>query len=455
MEGVKAQPAFTRPDAKKEGWNKVSSGASSTSRSGASMPKEPRIIVGDREQIFHLLAEAAEIEHTLMCSYLYAAFSLKRGEDNGLSPDEAVTVERWRDTIMGVAIEEMGHLVLVANLCVAVGARPHFDRPNFPIPPGYFPSGVVLRLTPFNQETLEHFIFIERPQGVERQDGDRFDQESDYERGEAAIGVMPNLQDYETVGHLYEALRSNLAAFAKREGQDALFIGGSEGQLGADMLDLEGIALITDLTSACEAIDQIIAQGEGSIADREDSHYHRFTLIQEEFDELRGLNPGLEPAWPAASSPVFRRPAEPEEKVFVDDPPAAAVLDLANGIYGLLLRLLVQAYGRRGPSGEEEQRHLIGIAIGLMHALAATATTLVSMPASKAHPGVNAGMSFTMLRGVEPFPPGPAESKLIEERLQELHAAAQQLVKRGWLPSKIARTLETAKASGTSASPNA
>lgn len=420
------------------------------------MPKEPLIIVGDREQIFHLLAEAAEIEHTLMCSYLYAAFSLKRGAGKGLSAKEAEAVERWRDTIMGVAIEEMGHLVLVANLCVAVGARPHFDRPNFPIPPGYFPSGVVLRLTPFNQETLEHFIFIERPQGVGGQDGNSFEQEPEYERGEAAIGVMPNLQDYETVGHLYEALRSNLTTFAEREGQDALFVGGSEGQLGPDMLDLEGIALITDLTSADEAIDRIITQGEGAIADRADSHYQRFTSIQEEFAELRRRNPELEPAWPAASNPVFRRPAEPEEKVFVDAPPAAAVLDLANGVYGLLLRLLVQAYGRRGPSGEEEQRHLIGTAIGLMHVLAATATTLVSMPASESHPGINAGMSFTMLRGVEPFPSGTAESKLIQERLQELHAAAQQLVKRGWLPSKMACTLEAptrANASGTSASP--
>ncbi len=34
------------------------------------------VVVGSREQLLHLLAEAAEIEHTLMCSYLYAAFSL-------------------------------------------------------------------------------------------------------------------------------------------------------------------------------------------------------------------------------------------------------------------------------------------------------------------------------------------------------------------------------------------
>src|SRR5688500_1911197 len=40
----------------------------------------PDSVIGGREQLFHLLAEAAEVEHTLMCCYLYAAFSLKRGE---------------------------------------------------------------------------------------------------------------------------------------------------------------------------------------------------------------------------------------------------------------------------------------------------------------------------------------------------------------------------------------
>jgi len=32
-----------------------------------------------RERLVHLLTEAAEIERNLLCSYLYAAFSLKRG----------------------------------------------------------------------------------------------------------------------------------------------------------------------------------------------------------------------------------------------------------------------------------------------------------------------------------------------------------------------------------------
>jgi hypothetical protein len=49
-----------------------------------------------------------------MCSYLYAAFSLKRGEEEGLSAVEAEAVGRWRRAVMDVAVEEMSHLLLVA-----------------------------------------------------------------------------------------------------------------------------------------------------------------------------------------------------------------------------------------------------------------------------------------------------------------------------------------------------
>src|SRR5687767_7600242 len=121
----------------------------------------------------------------IMCSYLYAVFSLKRN----LPGVAGEMVARWRDAILSVAIEEMAHLVNVANLSIAVGGEPHFGRPNFPIDPGHFPSGVVVRLTPVSRETLEHFVHLERPQGVEGEDAASFDK-PDYDREEAYHGVM-------------------------------------------------------------------------------------------------------------------------------------------------------------------------------------------------------------------------------------------------------------------------
>src|SRR5262245_11405829 len=100
-----------------------------------------------REQLIHALYEAAEIEHNLMCTYLYAAFILN-DESEGLEQEEAEAVKRWRRTILGVAIEEMGHLSAVWNITAAVGGAPRFGRMNFPLDPGGLPAGIVVKLAP-------------------------------------------------------------------------------------------------------------------------------------------------------------------------------------------------------------------------------------------------------------------------------------------------------------------
>src|SRR5512147_2648348 len=132
------------------------------------------ILLPTREQLIHALYEAAELEHNLMCTYLYAAFSLKGGEAEGLSADEAETVRGWRRAILDVAIEEMGHLAAVWNITAAVGGAPRFGRVNFPIDAGYLPAGIVVKLAPFNEDVLQHFIHLERPVGSQEPDGKGF-----------------------------------------------------------------------------------------------------------------------------------------------------------------------------------------------------------------------------------------------------------------------------------------
>jgi hypothetical protein len=388
--------------------------------------EEPSIIVATRPQLFHLLAEAAEIEHTLMCTYLYAAFSLKDGEDEGLTPEELAAIGRWRRSIVAVALDEMVHLLLVSNLSIAIGARPHFSRPNFPVAPGYFPAEVVVRLTRFDEATLDHFVYLERPRGFDLPDGEGFEPPREYVREEAYEGLMPSMQDYATIGHLYDALRANLVSVARRVGESMLFLGSPRSQVDRDAVDLEGVGVITDLASALRALDVIIEQGEGSPADREDSHYQRFTAIRHEYRELKRRNPSFEPGRPAATSPVMRRPPEPEGKVFVDAPLASRVLDLGNAVYATLLQLIVQAFHRAGPQASADQQALLGSAIELMHVLARIGRALTRLPASDSAPGINAGLSFTMLRGVEPHTP-EAERRLLAERLQELADGARRL----------------------------
>ena len=396
---------------------------------------EPEIIIGPREQLFHLLAEAAEIEHTLMCSYLYAAFSLKRGTAEGLTASQAEAVERWRKAILAVATDEMVHLVLVSNLAVAIGGRPHFNRPNFPVAPGYFPSGVVVKLTPFSPETLEHFVYLERPQGMDLPDGEGFEHPQEYRREEAYEGLMPSVQDYATVGRLYDALRLNLSACSQRLGESALFIGPVAGQVTRELVDLEGISPIVDLRTALLAIDTIVEQGEGSPSSRDDSHYERFVAIQSEYASMCAQDPNFAPAWPAATNPVMRRPPEPEDKVFIDDPAAARVLDFANAVYGQLLRFLTQAFGRPADEGANAQKAALDAAVDLMHVLARAGVALARMPATSSGADINAGMTFTMLRHLEPLMNGDFEHLLTMERMHELAHGARQAAR--FAPSLI------------------
>ena len=85
---------------------------------------EPKIVVEHREHLWYLLTEATQLEHMIMCQYLYAAFSLKRDPAEGLTAEQAAATERWHGVLRGIAIEEMLHLALVCNLMSAIGAAP-------------------------------------------------------------------------------------------------------------------------------------------------------------------------------------------------------------------------------------------------------------------------------------------------------------------------------------------
>jgi CDGSH-type Zn-finger protein/uncharacterized Fe-S cluster protein YjdI len=378
-----------------------------------------------REQLLHCLYEAAELEHNLMCTYLYAAFSLKQGEAEGLRPQEAEAVERWRREIVAVAVEEMGHLVAVWNITAALGGAPRFGRGNFPLDPGNLPASVVVKLAPFNEATLQHFIFLERPEGSDEQDGDGFALGRRFTRGSAVPRVTPMACDYETVGHFYQQLSDDLRAFVEVHGESAAFCGDRWLQLGPGELNLGGARHVLCSKTALAAFDAIVRQGEGAPSDSERSHYQRFAAIRTELRALSQAHPGFEPAWPAATNPVLRRPPRPEGRVWLENPAAAATVDVANASYGLMLRLLAQSYLLQGPS-DEKSLH-VDLALGLMRAFTPLAEHAARLPAGPSNPHCHAGASFTTLRDAAAMPPGPAARRFVLERLSELAEAAAQL----------------------------
>jgi hypothetical protein len=348
-----------------------------------------------------------------MCGYLYSAFGLRSEPSDGLPPDQAAAVNRWKGVILGVAIEEMSHLALVSNLMVALGAHPHFGRQNMPVPPGYHPADIRLALAPFDLDALDHYIFLERPEGSHDVDPVSFATGPQYARETAAGRFFPAGSDYETIGGLYRDLAAALTRLAGPLDERALFSGDPALQVGSETVRLPGLLTIGSLADAAQAVDNVVRQGEGSPGHDEHSHYGRFVAIRDEYKAILANDPTFVPSRPVARNPVMRRPPEPAGLVYIDHPEAAAALDAANAAYDLMLLCLGQAYARPRGSDQKEKTTLVNAAIGLMDGVMKLGVALTYLPASARHPGVNAGLTFSAPRALPPLIAGPSEWKIL------------------------------------------
>jgi CDGSH-type Zn-finger protein/uncharacterized Fe-S cluster protein YjdI len=383
------------------------------------------IVVQDREELIYLLCEAAEFEHTVMCSYLYAQWTLKRGLDEGVTPDELAAIERWRRSLARVALEEMLHLSLVNNLLASIGAAPHLWRPAFPVRPGHFPADVVMNLSPFSEATLDHFMFIERPEGIKIVDGAGFGHADHYRRVARPDMLAPSPQDYATQGHLYHGVLQGLARLTEQLGEERVFVGHGEAQVGADEFGLPGLFKIADLASAQRAVEEIVLQGEGAPAHREDSHFARFSAIRAELGALRAARPGFEPARPAVRNPILGSPIVAHEGTRIVEPLAARVVDLANSIYALMIRALSQVFAP-APLPRELRMELANSTTALMATMGRVAEVATRLPADAARPGATAAPNFEL-----PGSSGPlvqqCAAQILGERAAELAGAARRM----------------------------
>ena len=380
-------------------------------------------MIRSREHLLHVLAEAAELEHNLLCSYLFAAFSLKQGVDEDLEPDEWQAVQRWRAAILQVCIEEMVHLAQVANLTVAVGSRPHFDRPNLPVAPGYHPAGVQVALRPFDLDTLQHFVYLERPEGSAVADGEGFEPEGEAGRGGEVGRLMPSSPPYGTIGEFYRILEQGFVDLAGKRGERALFLGPEANQLRADEIGAPELSVVTDLATARRAIHLIVVQGEGSSPGQHASHFGHFNDIAAEYRRLVDARPSFSPSRPVASNPVMRRP-QASGRVHVTGAAAAPLLDAANAVYSLMLRCLVELYDSADAS---RRKALLGAASGLMKMLGEMGSALTRLPAADAPGSPRAGITFAMMRSTEGYAPGVESLPLLVQRFVDIESHLDDL----------------------------
>lgn len=383
------------------------------------------IIVQDREELFYLLSEAAEFEHSVMCTYLYAMWSLKRDIGEGVTAEELAAIERWRGSLRQVALEEMLHLSLVNNILAATGASPHLWRPEFPVRPGWFPADVIMRLSPLNVPTLDHFMYIERPEGIEMVDGAGFDHPAHYPRVARPELLSPTPRDYTSQGQLYHGVLRGLAKLVADVGEENVFVGHGEAQVSAAEFGLPGLFKVDCLDAARRAVEEIVLQGEGAPAHREGSHYQRFAAIKDELVSLQRARPGFEPARPVVENPNLDNPRGRDDVTLITEPLTAKVVDLGNALYALMMRSFAQIFSPT-PLPRELRAGLAEAAVELMYLLSDIGEAVTRLPLGPTRPGANAGLTFALSLSSGQLVRRCA-AQILSERARALARAAAQL----------------------------
>ena len=270
------------------------------------------------DDLKYYLQVAVQLEHATIPPYLTALYSIK---DDAEKSNKAAA-----DIIRAVAVEEMLHMTLAANLLNAIGGSPRLTQPKFvPDYPTYLPTGeedFEAGLHPFSRHTIGTFLNIERPTPIP---------ETSESHGMVRLGTgshqvhyLPHARLNETrhahlanclippvkqangedlhfwsIGEFYNAVAQGFELLDKEMGH-GLFKGDLSRQVGPGIYYSGGgdIVQVEDLATAQAAIELIVEQGEansGRIYDdqQELSHYYRFDqIVKGRYYRVSGDSPG-------------------------------------------------------------------------------------------------------------------------------------------------------------------
>jgi Ferritin-like len=348
--------------------------------------------ITDLDQLYDYLYKAMQLEHATLPPYLTALYSI----NFGTNPDAT-------QILRVVAVEEMLHLTLAANVLNAVGGTPDPTRKGFVPPyPTPLPDGekdFEVPLLPFGKEALKVFLKIERPAMAPSPD------KRLVKRRATAPGALsmvhhkhPELQYY-SIGEFYRAIDEGIVFLegeAQKKGETIFTVDPAQRakQVTSEYYYSGGgeIIPVYDLDSARAAINLVIYQGEGETRkpyseEGELAHYFRFLQLDkgryyQPGDEKEPTGPTLVVDWTAVQpvTPNLRLAQLPEGSEL------RKRAEEFNRRYAEFLALLKRAY-----NGEP---HLLLEAVPIMFNFRNRIVELIRNPI----PGLatNAGPTFEM-----------------------------------------------------------
>lgn len=392
------------------------------------MTRETPIVIEDREELIFMLSEAAALEHMIMCEYLFAVFSLKRDVSEGVTVSQLEAIKQWDRVVSQVATQEMQHLTLVSNLLTAIGANPYFRHPNFPQFAKYYPPGVQLALLPLGEHALQHFLYLERPEGMDLEDAPEFASLAIPQPGLTLDDdqIVPQTQDFATQGHLYRGIEQGFHHLVEKYGEQRVFIGPPRAQATPEYFGWPELIAVTDLASACQALETIVEQGEGARGDWRQAHFGKFLKIMQEYRDFKQQDPAFEPARPVVAAYV-RPPSDTITVPLISDPVTAGVSELFNASYEVLLQILMRFFIHVKETEDELQTLSITAVNMMLMVIQPLGRLLTTLPIGPDLPGKTAGPTFEIFQKGYVLPHHDAAWIILHERLLELAAYCGKL----------------------------
>jgi Ferritin-like len=315
------------------------------------MTDQPKITT--IEELSDYLYAALQLEHATIPPYLTALYSLHPGTNR-----DALHLIRV------VAVEEMLHLTLVANVMNAVGIKPDLTQDGFvPRYPAHLPDGeqdFQVSLQPFSRKAVSTFLKIERPAKAPSEQARLVRRSPSLPSHAHLLAVSPRDpgMQYYSIGEFYEEiirgvqyLHAQYAAHGKE-----LFTGDPRHQVTPEYYYSGGgeVIPVTGLDSALAALRLIAEQGEGlggGIYDAEGelAHYYRFQQLELARYYQKGDQPG-HPTGPALDTDwdaVYPVLTDARLENYPEGSELRAAAVRFNQTYADFLEFLTQAYNGR------------------------------------------------------------------------------------------------------------